>query len=249
MSDKKIPEIYNYCDRWCERCAFSTRCAIYESEADVTTQKNDFENKAFLNRLVLNVTKAQQMLEQAALERGIDLHKVTTKMTEYEEKKKQIEKETRSHPLARLSLEYSSLVNRWIDSQPGMEEKLESFQQQLELSPESFEAVKSTTDTIQDCHAVIKWYDSLIYTKFMRAFMGKAFNDFEDEEQRDCDGSAKVALIGVERSMQAWIKLYELLPDQEDEFLKILAMLQKLKTLAIEAFPKAMAFKRPGFDD
>lgn len=24
-----IPGIYNYCDRWCERCAFTSRCLTY----------------------------------------------------------------------------------------------------------------------------------------------------------------------------------------------------------------------------
>ena len=24
-----IPGIYNYCDRWCERCAFTSRCSNY----------------------------------------------------------------------------------------------------------------------------------------------------------------------------------------------------------------------------
>ena len=26
---KLIPGIYNYCDRWCERCPFTSRCMVY----------------------------------------------------------------------------------------------------------------------------------------------------------------------------------------------------------------------------
>jgi hypothetical protein len=39
------------------------------------------------------------------------------------------------------------------------------------------------------------------------------------------------------------------LPDREDDFLKILSMLEKLQTLIRKEFPLAEAFIRPGFDD
>jgi hypothetical protein len=49
--------------------------------------------------------------------------------------------------------------------------------------------------------------------------------------------------------MQAWIKLFDLLPDREDDFLEILALLEKMKTSIFVLFPKAMEFRRPGFDE
>ena len=82
--------------------------------------------------------------------------------------------------------------------------------------------------------------------------MGKLKGDDDETEigyQHDYDGSAKIGIIAIERSIQAWVKLFELLPDQEDEFLKLLAMLEKMKTMAVAEFPHAESFKRPGFDD
>ena len=29
-----IPGIYTYCDRWCERCAFTSRCLQFRLEAE-----------------------------------------------------------------------------------------------------------------------------------------------------------------------------------------------------------------------
>ena len=29
-----IPGIYNYCDRWCERCAYTSRCLQYQIESE-----------------------------------------------------------------------------------------------------------------------------------------------------------------------------------------------------------------------
>ena len=71
----------------------------------------------------------------------------------------------------------------------------------------------------------------------------------ENRYQKDSDGSAKIAIIAIERSIGAWIRMYELLPLSEDVALKSLSLLSRLKQKAIEEFPGAMHFKRPGFDD
>jgi hypothetical protein len=252
MSDKKIPGIYNYCDRWCERCSFGSRCAVYEGEASLAPDEKDSKNKAFWERLAINFSKAQGLLERAAAERGIDLNEIVKENIDFEQKEQQKRIQAESHPLPKLSLRYLTLARVWMDAQPGMKEKLGSIQQQLDLGGESFVEAKITTDTILDALAVIQWYQTFIHVKFMSALMSKSLNDDSDDKddvQRDHDGSAKIGVIAVERSMQAWVKLYELFPDQEDHFLKILALLEKLKGMAVEEFPLAMAFKRPGFDD
>jgi hypothetical protein len=252
MSDKKIPGIYNYCDRWCERCSFGSRCAVYEGETRLSPGEKDSKNKAFWKRLAINFSKAQGLLERAAAERGIDLDEIVKENTDYEQKEQQKRIEIESHPLPKFSLRYLRLARKWMDAQPGMKEKLESIQQQLDLGGESFVEAKITTDAILDSLAVIQWYQTFIHVKFMSALMSKAVNnDIDDKEdtQRDHDGSAKVGIIAIERSMQAWVKLFELFPDQEDHFLKILALLEKLKAMAVEEFPLALSFRRPGFDD
>jgi hypothetical protein len=62
-------------------------------------------------------------------------------------------------------------------------------------------------------------------------------------------GSAKIALIAVERSITAISVLYSLLPEDEDEMLGFLSSLAKMKKMLLSDFPKAMEFKRPGFDE
>jgi hypothetical protein len=62
-------------------------------------------------------------------------------------------------------------------------------------------------------------------------------------------GSSKIAVIAIERSISAFVYLLECLPNYEDEFLKFLANLSKIKKDLLKAFPKTMDFKRPGFDE
>ena len=71
----------------------------------------------------------------------------------------------------------------------------------------------------------------------------------EDDIQSDANGSAKVALLGMERSLGAWAVLHQELPEEQDVILDFLVLLQKIRRLVLVAFPNAMAFRRVGFDD
>ena len=66
---------------------------------------------------------------------------------------------------------------------------------------------------------------------------------------RDADGSAKVALIGIDRSLAAWAALRSHFPDQEDAILDFLLRLARIRRQAEKLFPNARAFVRPGFDE
>jgi len=252
MATRKISGIYNYCDRWCERCTFTSRCAVYEDESRVPSEALDIKNKAFWDRLGKNFVKAQKMLQNAAKESGVDLETVSGEIEETYRRKEQLKKESRQHPIARLSLEYSEVGRDWLKTQPGMLDRLENLKTELNLGVESTAGAKRETSTIKDSLAVIQWYLVFIHVKLSRALMGKLTNlewREEDQHQRDFDGSAKIALIAIERSMHAWSSLFEILPEKEDDFLNILSMLEKIKTMTLEEFPHAQAFIRPGFDE
>jgi hypothetical protein len=253
MADKKIPGIHNYCDRWCERCAFGSRCSVYEDEHGASPEQKDMSNKAFWDRLSENFSKAHKLLEQAATHYGVDLNSLAKEVESAQENEARIRKESQSHPLSKLSWNYGEASRTWLKSQPGMLNMLEQLNDKLSLGVESVDEAKAKTIVIKDCLAVIQWYQVFIHVKFIRAIMSKLDDESDPEEedgyQRDFDGSAKIGIIAIERSIQAWVKLYELLPDREDDFLKLLAMLEKMKTMAKEEFPNAENFKRPGFDD
>jgi hypothetical protein len=252
MAKRKIEGIYNYCDRWCERCTFTSRCAVYEDESDLTAEETDIKNKAFWESIGRNFIKAQKMLQKAAEQHGVELDTVSKEAEESLRKKEELKKKSRQHPMALLSLQYSEIGREWLKTQPGMLDRLENLKTELNLGVESTDGAKRETGTIRDSLAVIQWYLFFIHVKLSRAMMAKLssveWND-DDLYQRDYDGSAKVALIAIERSMHAWSSLFEILPENEDDFLKILSMLEKIKSMAIEEFPGATAFVRPGFDE
>ena len=65
--------------------------------------------------------------------------------------------------------------------------------------------------------------------------------------QSDWNGSAKVALISIERSESAWRVVASAMGD---EAASVLAdSLGALRSAMDKEFPRAMEFRRPGFDD
>ena len=120
----------------------------------------------------------------------------------------------------------------------------------LHLGIVNEEDVVYTVTDIADCFDIIQWYVYFIDAKLQRALQGKLEGEEWEEEngyQKDSDGSAKIALIAIEKSITAWVKLYDLLPASADIALQALSLLQQLQQKIKEEFPKAIKFKRPGF--
>lgn len=73
-----IPGVYNYCDRWCERCAFTSRCMTYalSEETFDSPASRDIRNKAFWDKLSGIFEATRKMMAEKAKELGIDLDAV-----------------------------------------------------------------------------------------------------------------------------------------------------------------------------
>ena len=84
--DKKhISGIYNYCDRWCERCPFTSRCLNYKmSEEKFSDQENlDVNNTAFWEKLTETLHETLDLLKEMAEEQGIDLNSIEVEDTDH----------------------------------------------------------------------------------------------------------------------------------------------------------------------
>ncbi len=78
-----IPGIYNYCDRWCERCDFTSRCLQFQmerEEEDLTSTSSTTEeaNAEFWVKVTNAFSMAMELLEDIAEREGIDLDHVDT---------------------------------------------------------------------------------------------------------------------------------------------------------------------------
>lgn len=221
-----ISGIYNYCDRWCERCPFTSRCLTYDMtekiEGDLSGKEND--NKIFWNEIQVLFEQACEMIIEMAENQGIDLD-VRDFRSLYDEREDQF-KTAKNNFLSQWAHEYTKKVN-------------ELFNEESTLSSQKSEAIE-----------VIRWYQYFISAKIVRALAGEGVIDQDicDAVQKDADGSAKIALIGIDRSIGAWGMIQGSFPDRNEKIMGILLFLDRLRRKTEQQFPSARAFKRPGFD-
>ena len=104
---------------------------------------------------------------------------------------------------------------------------------------------------LKDLSEIINWYNPQIWVKLMRALTGKIENKKQQDDHSfpsDSDGSAKGALVGIDRSMAARDRSQQLFPEKTDVLGTILLHHEKKKQVEL-FFPKSRSVTRPGFDD
>ncbi|MBW1703929.1 MAG: hypothetical protein JRJ86_02040 [Deltaproteobacteria bacterium] len=245
-----ISGIHNYCDRWCERCPFTARCMNFamgeEQFADPETQ--DLNNEAFWEKLSETFQVTLDLLKEMAEEAGVDLDSLDIEEAKEEENyRKEV---AESHKCSRAARAYGKTVDEWFDSAIEMfGQKEDESERQARPGIPSIGPLAEDT-TLADTTQVIRWYQHQIYVKIMRAVHGSLKEESEelDEFPRDSDGSAKVALIGIDRSISAWGEMRGFFPMLENSILDILVHLERLRRQTENTFPAAREFIRPGFD-
>ncbi len=109
--------------------------------------------------------------------------------------------------------------------------------------------------SLEDAIEVIQFYLFFIEAKLTRA-LSSYFNpvlsdEFYEEEgfQKDSEGSAKIALIAIDRTIAAWMTIHKYYSkDNDDEIILFMMKLNQIRNVTEEIFPKARDFVRPGFD-
>ena len=227
-----IPGIYNYCDRWCERCSFTARCASFSLGSDLNLEENDLSNKAFWDNLAAMFCATSELFTELAQEHGFDPANEPIEPINFEE--------DASHPLIAIAEDYTMKSTRWMNENSTLFQEKES---------QLFSIGNKDLVALNDALEVIRWYQLFIPAKIKRAFF--SFNEPEEmnEAMYDGNGSAKIALIAIERSIEAYSVLLNLVKETEDEILQFMIALSKMKKELELIFPEAQSFVRPGFDE
>jgi hypothetical protein len=245
-----IAGIYNYCDRWCERCTFTARCpncALVEEEfAD--PESRDITNRLFWKKLAEALQVTVDLLKEAAERDGIDLDALENE--ELAEQARVMEEGARSHECCRAARVYGEMVDGWFDAARDVfGGKEDGFD--LASLPERPDVDRAGEGPgLDDAVEVVRWYQHLIYAKIMRAVQGQReeIQEMDDECAKDSDGSAKVALTAIERSIAAWGEIRARCTLLRGEIFDLLVHLDRLGKMVEREFPEAREFVRPGFD-
>lgn len=241
--DLFISEIFNYCDRWCERCSFTDRCAVFEEEEDFSdSEPTDFFKflEGILEETLSMVETFIQNEEPHLWQKWLD--KMEAEWGE-EQTNSAFEEE-----LINLSKDYYLQGRAFLDRYRTLfDQTKKNLDDQIQMGLNQ----QAQVDKWEDALAVIQWYLYFISAKVQRAIKGKnrTWNDHQNPHQNDANGSAKVALIAMERSLSAWDVIRSRLPEVTDDMLDVLVIISKLRSGLQRIFPKTDLFVRPGFDE
>ena len=239
-----ITGIHNYCDRWCERCPFTSRCMVYaveQADDDDDPQSRDINNKKFWDKLQGIFQQTAELMRRWAEENGVSLDEIELEAAGHERKSRR--KKARESGLARAGETYVKLVEEWFNDHEARLSAAGQPVTDLAASPPADE-----DNEVREAAAVIRWYQFLIAVKLQRGLMQIEDGELDTGFQKDSDGSVKVSLIGIDRSVGAWGNLEQHLG--EDAGIKpILLHLERLRRGAEQEFPNARGFIRPGFDE
>ena len=84
----------------------------------------------------------------------------------------------------------------------------------------------------------------------MRALSSRKEEDSEGNYvPKDSDGLAKVALIGIDRSIAGWRLMQLSLSDRSESIVPLILQLDRLRNNLEKSFPQAQDFIRPGLDE
>jgi hypothetical protein len=224
MLTDRIEFISEYCDRWCERCAFTTRCSAYAVQAALG--------------MCGDLTEALQLAVGRPMEAGATSRPVARiqvdeptphEVRELEEQVEAYARQIKEAPLTQHAMQVAVAEHRWFQKHAPIRE--------------------STNPVVREAVATVLWDSTFIGGKLARAMHGRESDDDRDEDpiQNDWNGSAKTALISIERSESAWQIIAQATGDVAAD--ELASAMSGLRSAVEGAFPFARLFKRPGFDE
>ena len=259
--DYYIVGIYNQCDYWCDRCAFTRRCRNFsmgeELEERRGSARSDEENQAKWDSVDAVFGQARKQLEEMAAERFDDVMSDLDDVQDEEEferfqtEQDAFDREVGRHFVVKAAEAYRQAVAAWLEAVgPEVKEAADRLIAQEKFAPETGSA-REEIGRLEELFDIVSWYHTLLVPKVHRMISGllrlpeeAAWNDGSD-----VFGTGKLLLVSIDRSLSAWSQLLSAFPQQEDAILGFLVRLDHLRRGIERAVPQARVFVRPGLDE
>lgn len=246
-----IPGIYNYCDRWCEKCEQRLHCMSFVMGKKIE-DKGGFnfdrevsrEDESIWTRLKDVFESTYEVLHELAEERGIDVEDIyASENINKEFWGEDFENHARGEKCSEL-VESSDIIRICMIYEDLADKCLEKIFDVLESQKKN-----RKKDQVDNALEVVNWYLDLIQAKMRRALHGVYYQEaYGKKDPDDFNGSAKVALIAIDRSNENWLIIQKHCADYQREIGHLLVILEQLRLDIEKQFPEAREFLRPGFE-
>ncbi|RLD86297.1 MAG: hypothetical protein DRJ09_11965 [Bacteroidetes bacterium] len=243
-----INGIFNYCDRWCERCPLASECgnyAPYFTGGGEELLKRDEKNRQFWSSVDGRASEALAFTQKMAKEQGVDVSDV--EVIDTRKKFDLFQGEAKTNEVLRVGRKYEDQVDDWFD-EAGEKYPLRAEDiavSELKLAPD---APFDNIDEINNMIEVVFRYQLQIYLKLSRAFFSKGKEELGEQEGEDSNGAAKLIVEFIDRSLVGWYVFYNSFTEEQTSIFPIMFTLLSIRNRLLKEFPSAMEFKRAGFD-
>jgi len=231
MKTDRIDFISSYCDRWCERCAYSSRCSAYASEIGIGMCGDVAHGIELAVGAPHPVDDEPQERPWAADVTNVEIR--PEEQAEFDRQEMARDARIDATVLSDRAHAYAMQSDCWFT--------------------ERCDALRRAADPVLAEALDVVLHDAMFITvKVHRALHGRDRHQHgdgieDDPVQNDWNGSAKVALISLERSEAAWRVISEATLDDVAGTLGDAAC--DLHDLVLDEFSNAVEFVRPGFDE
>jgi hypothetical protein len=181
---KMIHGIFNWCDRWCERCDQTNHCTVYQMDSHHRSGNPD----EFFKSLATIFDATMDLLKEHAKKTGVDFDALQDTDIEHDLEKKKYA--IRNDAGLLLAKQYGKQVKKWMDSL-------------LQKEPFGME-IRLQNPMLLDCMEVIQWYQYFVEVKTARALMSQKDEKEEGSNAYDSLGNAKAVLVAIKRNIGAW---------------------------------------------
>jgi len=250
-----IAGIYNYCDRWCERCPHTDRCRVYRDTERAARRhrrrgRDPSDMGVALGDVGRSFEKVRRMLERQAKKEGWDLDELAKPSPEDEAAERDLRRHVRRHPLVREALSYTQAAGELLARlHDEFNETAEDAEKRSEFMDVDAEA--GQLGEVRRAVEVIGWDHVLISAKVRRAVRSRREGrdetdaDFAEAEGHDAAGSAFVARNCLRRSQAALMTVYEWDEKFRDEAIGLLASAEKIQRGLERQIPGCVTFVWP----
>jgi hypothetical protein len=222
------PGIYNFCDRWCEKCKDTNRCFLFAQEEQRKTRRlsntKDSDDEEFWEEAKHSFELTRRLIERSLLEEGLDPKKVLKEAKKQKNWDDNVETRYDQVKCLILARDYMKDVHIFLDNFHRSR-----FQFYPEFGMEiDFSDVKEKIETIS-------WYHTLLPTKIWRSLY--EIEDFErekDEELRklmfkDLLKYFRLVKKCIQKSKMAWQNLLKKRKELTPVCRKFIAMLNEIE--------------------
>lgn len=201
-SKKFEPGIYNFCDRWCEKCEDTEKCFLFAWEQKRKSRRL-VEGKAleedFLGELRHNFELVKKLIERSLNEEGLDLEKVLKEQGKEKCWDEDVKDRYNQTQCLILSKQYMQEAHKFLE---------DFHQNRFQFYPElgmgiDFSDIKDEIETIS-------WYHTLLPVKVWRLLYERESTEREKDKElkelmtRDLDKYYGLVERCIQRSKIAW---------------------------------------------